>query len=53
LWDNHATAHLAPTDIFAIDFDRQLYRITLVGDIPVGADGSSSRALEEGPIVAV
>jgi taurine dioxygenase len=52
-WDNRATAHLAPTDIFDVDFDRQFYRITLVGDIPVGVDGSPSRALEGEPIVAV
>ena len=28
-WDNRATSHLAPTDIFQSDWDRQLYRITL------------------------
>jgi taurine dioxygenase len=42
MWDNRATAHLAPEDIFATDFDRQLYRVTLVGDIPVGVDGAAS-----------
>ena len=31
-WDNRSTAHLAPRDIFQSDFDRQLYRITLVGE---------------------
>jgi alkyl sulfatase len=45
IWDNRATAHLAPEDIFDTDFDRQLYRVTLVGDIPVGVDGSASRAI--------
>ena len=35
MWDNRATAHLAPEDIFETEFDRQLYRITLVGDVPV------------------
>ena len=45
IWDNRATAHLAPEDIFDTDFDRQLYRITLVGDIPVGVDGLASRAI--------
>lgn len=45
IWDNRATAHLAPEDIFATEFDRQLYRITLVGDIPVGVDGAPSTAL--------
>jgi len=42
MWDNRATAHLAPEDIFETDFDRQLYRVTLVGDIPVGVDGRAS-----------
>ncbi len=45
IWDNRATAHLAPEDIFETNFDRQLYRITLVGDIPVGVDGLASRAI--------
>jgi taurine dioxygenase len=45
MWDNRATAHLAPEDIFETDFERQLYRITLVGDIPVGVDGKSSQSL--------
>lgn len=52
-WDNRATAHLAPRDIFASDFDRQFYRVTLVGDVPVGVDGRPSTALEGDPIVAV
>ncbi len=52
-WDNRATAHLAPRDIFDSDFDRQFYRVTLVGDVPVGVDGRPSKALEGNPIVAV
>jgi taurine dioxygenase len=51
-WDNRATAHLAPTDIYDLDFDRQLYRTTLVGDIPVGPDGRQSIALEGSPVGA-
>lgn len=42
IWDNRATAHLAPEDIFDTEFDRQLYRVTLVGDVPIGVDGSPS-----------
>ena len=53
MWDNRATAHLAPSDIFETDFDRQLYRITLVGDVPVGVDGRPSVALKGAPILAV
>lgn len=53
MWDNRATAHLAPTDIFESDYDRQLYRITLVGDTPVGVDGRPSTAIKGAPILAV
>ena len=49
-WDNLSTAHLAPSDIFDTDFDRQLYRVALVGDIPVGVDGRVSRSLHGEPI---
>ncbi|MBN1238357.1 MAG: TauD/TfdA family dioxygenase [Gammaproteobacteria bacterium] len=45
IWDNRATAHLAPEDVFDTDFDRQLYRVTLVGDVPVGVDGTPSRPI--------
>lgn len=51
-WDNRTTAHLAPTDIFDLDFDRQLYRTTLVGDVPVGPDGRESVAIEGSPVGA-
>ena len=48
IWDNRATAHLAPEDIFDTDFDRQLYRVTLVGDVPVGVDGKFSTPIVGG-----
>jgi taurine dioxygenase len=51
-WDNRSTAHLAPLDIFESDFDRQLYRITLVGEVPVGVDGRRSKAIEGRPILS-
>jgi taurine dioxygenase len=51
-WDNRSTAHLAPRDIFESDFDRQLYRITLVGQPLVGVDGRPSRAIEGAPILS-
>ncbi len=51
-WDNRSTCHLAPSDIFQIDADRQLYRTTLVGDVPVGVDGKPSNSLEGEPILA-
>ncbi len=52
-WDNRSVTHLAPSDIFATDFDRQFYRVTIMGDVLVGVDGSSSTALEGKPIEAV
>jgi len=52
-WDNRATAHLAPSDIFATDFDRQFYRVTLNGDVPVGANGARSTGIEGEPIEAI
>ncbi|GAB7549148.1 TauD/TfdA dioxygenase family protein [Cupriavidus sp. PET2-C1] len=51
-WDNRATAHLAPTDVFDLDFDRQLHRVTLVGDVPVGPDGLQSTAIGGDPMLA-
>ncbi|MEM9683284.1 MAG: TauD/TfdA family dioxygenase [Pseudomonadota bacterium] len=51
-WDNRAVCHLAPRDIFASDFDRQFYRTTLLGDVPVGVDGTPSRSIEGEPITA-
>jgi len=50
IWDNRATAHLAPEDIFATEFDRQLYRVTLVGDVPVGVDGVASVSIVGEPL---
>jgi taurine dioxygenase len=51
-WDNRSTSHLAPTDIFQSDFDRQLYRITLVGEKLVGVDGQPSRSIQGVPIMS-
>lgn len=52
-WDNRSTAHLAPSDIFDSDFERQFYRVTLQGDVPVGVDGVQSEAVAGDPIGAV
>ena len=51
-WDNRSTVHLAPRDIFESDFDRQLYRITLVGEPLVGVDGKRSQSIEGLPILS-
>ena len=53
VWDNRSTAHLAPSDIFDTEFDRQLYRITLVGEKPVGVDGRVSQSVSGEPILSV
>ena len=52
-WDNRATAHLAPRDIFDTDFERQFYRVTLLGDVPRGVDGRESTPIDGDPIVPV
>ncbi|MGN2639000.1 TauD/TfdA dioxygenase family protein [Nocardia takedensis] len=44
-WDNRSTAHIGAADVDASDGSRILHRVTVVGDIPVGADGTSSYAL--------
>jgi alpha-ketoglutarate-dependent taurine dioxygenase len=51
-WDNRSVCHLAPRDIFESDFDREFYRTTLVGDVPVGPDGRPSVSIEGEPITA-
>jgi alpha-ketoglutarate-dependent sulfate ester dioxygenase len=45
-WDNRATAHLAPQDLDHLEVERVLYRTTISGDVPVGADGFRSQAVE-------
>jgi alpha-ketoglutarate-dependent taurine dioxygenase len=52
MWDNRATAHIAPRDINKSDFDRQLFRTTLVGEIPVGVDGRQSTPIAGTPLLA-
>ena len=52
IWDNRATCHLAPNDVLRAGFDRQLYRITLLGDIPVGVDDIQSTSLGGAPLAA-
>ncbi|MFF0816041.1 TauD/TfdA dioxygenase family protein [Rhodococcus sp. NPDC003318] len=51
-WDNRSTVHLAPRDL-TTDEDRRLYRVTLVGDVPVGPDERPSVALEGEPFEAL
>ena len=51
--DNRAVRHFAPRDIFDSDFDRQFYRTTLAGDVPIGVDGRRSTPLQGDPISAL
>lgn len=50
-WDNRATAHLGPQDLYDADdgVERVLHRITLIGDVPVGPDGRESELIEGVP----
>lgn len=50
MWDNRATSHLAPRDIFDTEFERQFYRVTLLGDVPVGVNGEASSSIEGPPV---
>ncbi|WP_304115265.1 TauD/TfdA family dioxygenase [Mycolicibacterium bacteremicum] len=50
-WDNRSAVHLAPSDLTS-EHDRRLYRVTLVGDVPVGPDGRASTALDGDPFEA-
>ena len=43
IWDNRATAHLAPGDLDHLDVRRTLHRVTVIGDRPVGPDGFESQ----------
>ena len=43
VWDNRATQHYAVNDYGRAD--RQLQRVTVAGDVPLGPDGAHSRAL--------
>lgn len=52
-WDNRAAMHLAPSDIYDVDFDRQFYRVTLMGERLNGVDGSTSTLISGSPITAV
>jgi alpha-ketoglutarate-dependent taurine dioxygenase len=45
-WDNRATAHVGPVDIEHADLDREVRRVTLVGDVPVGPDGFTSSPIQ-------
>jgi alpha-ketoglutarate-dependent sulfate ester dioxygenase len=55
IWDNRATAHLPPRDIYLpdCDFDRCFYRVTLMGPTAYGVDGSEAKQIEGEPLTAL
>jgi taurine dioxygenase len=52
-WDNRSTQHLAVRDVYDTDFDREFYRVTLNGDVPVGVNAEKSVSLSGEPIKPV
>ncbi|GAA1388431.1 TauD/TfdA family dioxygenase [Pseudonocardia kongjuensis] len=52
VWDNRATAHLAPADLDHLDVRRTLHRVTVIGDRPVGPDGFTSEIVAGRPFTA-
>ncbi|MEV8333899.1 TauD/TfdA dioxygenase family protein [Streptomyces niveus] len=52
-WDNRSTAHLGPGDAGVAGERRTLYRVTLLGDIPVGPDGRASTPIAGDPFYAL
>jgi len=56
VWDERSTTHRAPTDVYdnrepGEQFERQLYRTTLVGQPFQGLDGSVSEIVEGEPML--
>ncbi len=49
-WDNRATQHLAVRDVYQTDFNREFYRVTLNGSVPVDVNGNPSTPLSGNPI---
>jgi taurine dioxygenase len=46
VWDNQAVSHAGPIDYAHFDLPRVVRRITVAGELPLGADGFRSQALE-------
>ena len=50
-WDNRSTQHLAIRDVYQTDFDRQFYRVTLNGQVPMDVFGKPSTSISGSPIL--
>ncbi|MFI0742764.1 TauD/TfdA dioxygenase family protein [Streptomyces sp. NPDC021100] len=53
IWDNRCTAHLSPGDAGISGERRTLFRVTVLGEVPVGPDGHRSQALAGRPFEAL
>ncbi|MBY8883746.1 TauD/TfdA family dioxygenase [Streptomyces sp. PTM05] len=51
-WDNRSTCHFAPTDFAHLDVERVMHRVTLLGDLPKGPDGTESELVAGEPMQA-
>ncbi len=52
-WDNRSTQHLAVRDVYDSDFDREFYRVTLNGEVPVDVNAQKSTGISGEPIKSV
>jgi alpha-ketoglutarate-dependent sulfate ester dioxygenase len=52
-WDNRSTAHLSPGDAGVSGERRTLYRVTILGDVPVGPDRTPSERIAGEPFAAL
>lgn len=50
IWDNRATAHLAPTDLDHVEVERRMHRVTVAGSVPVGVSGNQSVGISGAPL---
>src|ERR1700722_1050058 len=53
MWDNRATAHLAPGHLHEPGLERVLHRVSVVGDVPVAPNGRLSTAIAGDPWLEV
>lgn len=51
-WDNRTTCHFAPTDFAHLDADRVMHRVTLLGPVPTGPNGFTSKLVAGEPMRA-
>lgn len=52
-WDNRTTAHLAALDHAHLNTERRLYRVTLLGDQPIGPGALRSASIAGAPTTTI